>query len=50
MEVDDDEDDDYDYGPDEQNEFGVEANERYEAERFMKETEKAKDRRRNKYA
>lgn len=31
-------------------EIGVESNERLEAERFMKETEKAKDRRRNKYA
>jgi hypothetical protein len=46
---DDEEEDDYEY-PDDDGIFGVDPNERAEAERFLREQEKVKERRRNKYA
>lgn len=46
---DDEEEDDYDYGEDD-GLFGVDPNERAEAERFLKEQERMQERRRNKYA
>lgn len=50
MEVDDDEEeDDYDY-PDDDDIYGISTNERAEAERFLREQEMVKERRRNKYA
>lgn len=51
MEVDDDEEEDDDYDAGEGDElFGVDPSERAEAERFLREQEKMKEKRRNKYA
>uniref|UniRef100_A0A183BVB3 Transcription elongation factor SPT5 n=1 Tax=Globodera pallida TaxID=36090 RepID=A0A183BVB3_GLOPA len=52
VEVDDDDEDedDYDAGADGDDLFGVDPNERAEAERFLREQEKLKEKRRNKYA
>jgi hypothetical protein len=51
VEVDDDEEDEDDYDPGDGDElFGVDPSERAEAERFLREQEKLKDKRRNKYA
>ncbi|KAL3080017.1 hypothetical protein niasHT_034575 [Heterodera trifolii] len=52
VEVDDDDEDedDYDAGADGDDLFGVDPNERAEAERFLREQEKMKEKRRNKYA
>lgn len=50
VDEDEDEDDDADYGGDADDLFGVDPNERAEAERFLKEQEKLQERRRNKYA
>ena len=50
MEVDDDDDED-DYDPGENDELiGIDPGERAEAERFLREQEKLKEKRRNKYA